>query len=91
MMKKRFLAMLLTIATILSLCTGFASAAGTVDDALGEVKIFNGGYEMNYLAMNGSPKKQSYTYFNFTASDGTLKEVPAYCINPVRLVPGQSA
>ncbi len=96
MMKKRFLAMLLTIATILSLCTGLASAAGTVDDALGEVKIFNGGYEMNYLAMNGSPKKQSYTYFNFTASDGTLKEVPAYCINPTTkgvpqtVLPGES-
>ena len=86
-MKKRLLAMLLAVTTLLSLCTGFASAAGTVEEALGKVEIYNGDYEMNYLAMNGSPKKQSYTYFNFRSDDGSIKEIPAYCINPVRLVP----
>lgn len=82
-MKKRLLAMLLTIATLLSICTGFASAAGsTEEEALGEVNIFNGDYEMYYLSMNGVVRKQSYTYFNYTSADGTVKEIPAYCINP---------
>lgn len=48
-MKRRLLAMLLCIATLLSLCTGFASAASsTVEGALGEVNIFNGGYKLTY-------------------------------------------
>ena len=77
------MAMLLCVATLLSLCTGFASAAsGTIDGALGEVNIFNGDYKMNYLAMNGSPKSQNYTYFNYTSASGAVKEIPAYCINP---------
>lgn len=82
-MKKRFMAVLLCVATLLSLCTDFASAAsGTVDGALGEVNIFNGGYKMNYFSMNGSPKTQNYTYFNYTSASGAVKEIPAYCINP---------
>ena len=51
-MKKRLLAMLLCVATLLSLCTGFASAASsTIEGALGEVNIFNGGYKLTYLSM----------------------------------------
>ena len=43
-MRKRMIAMLLCIATMLSLCTGFASAASsTIAGALGEVNITNGG------------------------------------------------
>ena len=46
--------MLLCIATMLSLCTGFASAASsTIGGALGEVNITNGDYKMSYLSMNG--------------------------------------
>lgn len=82
-MKRRLLAMLLCIATLLSLCTGFASAASsTVEGALGEVNIFNGGYKLTYLSMNGIARTQSYTYFNYTAASGAVKEIPAYCINP---------
>ena len=81
-MRKRLLAMLLVVATMLSLCTGFASAAGTVEEALGEVFIYNGDFPMNYLSMNGSPKSQNYTYFNYTTASGEIKEIPAYCINP---------
>lgn len=82
-MKKRFMAMLLCISTLLSLCTGFASAtSSTPEGALGEVNIINGGYKMNYLSMNGSPKTQNYTYFNYTSASGVVKEIPAYCINP---------
>ena len=48
-MRKRMIAMLLCIATMLSLCTGFASAASsTIAGALGEVNITNGDYKMSY-------------------------------------------
>lgn len=82
-MRKRLIAILLCISTMLSLCTGFASAASsTIDGALGEVNITNGGYKMSYLSMNGVVRSQSYTYFNFKSASGALKEIPAYCINP---------
>ena len=82
-MRKRMIAMLLCIATMLSLCTGFASAASsTIAGALGEVNITNGGYKMSYLSMNGVVRSQSYTYFNFKSASGAIKEIPAYCINP---------
>lgn len=65
-MRKRMIAMLLCIATMLSLCTGFASAASsTIGGALGEVNITNGDYKMSYLSMNGVVRSQSYTYFNY--------------------------
>ena len=47
-MKKRFLSLLLCLVTLLSLCTGFASAASSEEEALGEVNIFNGGTAMSY-------------------------------------------
>lgn len=82
-MRKRLIAILLCISTMLSLCTGFASAAsGTIGGALGEVNITNGGYKMSYLSMNGVVRSQSYTYFNFKSASGAIKEIPAYCINP---------
>ena len=82
-MRKRLTAIFLCISTMLSLCTGFASAASsTIDGALGEVNITNGGYKMSYLSMNGVVRSQSYTYFNFKSSSGAIKEIPAYCINP---------
>ena len=96
-MRKRMIAMLLCIATMLSLCTGFASAASsTIGGALGEVNITNGGYKMSCLSMNGVVRSQSYTYFNFKSASGAIKEIPAYCINPTikgvpqTVGPGQS-
>ena len=66
-MRKRLIAILLCISTMLSLCTGFASAASsTIAGALGEVNITNGGYKMSYLSMNGVVRSQSYTYFNLS-------------------------
>ncbi len=95
-MRKRLIATLLCFATMLSLFTGTALAAGSIDGALGAVNIFNGDYPMNYLAMNGSPKTQNYTYFNLRSDDGSIKEIPAYCINPTTkgvpqtVAPGES-
>lgn len=81
-MKKRLLSLFLAVATILSLCTSFAFAASTEEEALGEVDIYNGGYELAYLSINGAVKKMDYTYFNYVDAKGQMKEVPAYCVNP---------
>ena len=96
MMKKRLIALLLVLATMLGMLPGTALAADTEEEALGEVNIFNGGYEMYYLSMNGCVRKQSYTYFNYVNSKGETKEIPAYCVNPTTkgvpqtVSPGQS-
>lgn len=96
MMKKRLIALLLVLATMLGMLPGIALAADTEEEALGEVNIFNGGYEMYYLSMNGRVRKQSYTYFNYENSKGETKEIPAYCVNPTTkgvpqtVSPGQS-
>ena len=52
-----------------------------------EVNIYSGGYSMNYLAVNGRVQTQSYTYFLYENAAGETQEIPAYCVNPVRLVP----
>ncbi len=81
-MKKRLLSLFLVAATILSMCTGFASAANSEDGALGEVDIYNGGYELSYLCVNGAVKTMKYTYFKHINALGVEKEIPAYCVNP---------
>ena len=81
-MKKRLLAMLLCVATMLSLCTGFASAASSETEALGEIDIYNGGTRMSYLSINGRVRELIYTYYNYVDSNGRQKEIPAYCVNP---------
>lgn len=86
-MTRRLIALLLCIATILSLCTGFVSAANTEEEALGEVDIYNGGTKLSYLSVNGRVQTLIYTYYNYVNSKGQTKEIPAYCVNPVRLVP----
>ena len=95
-MKKRLIALLLVLETMLGMLPSTALAADTEEEALGEVDIFNGGYEMYYLSMNGRVRKQSYTYFNYVDSKGETKEIPAYCVNPTTkgvpqtVSPGQS-
>ncbi len=78
----RLLALLLALATLMSLCTGLASAADSEEEALGAVDIYNGGYELGYLSINGRVQKQRYTYYNYVNSAGQSKEIPAYCVNP---------
>ncbi len=81
-MKKRIISLLLTLITILGLLPTAAFAASTEEAALGEVDIYNGGYELSYLSINGIVRTQKYTYFQYTDAKGVLKEVPAYCVNP---------
>lgn len=86
-MNKRVLSLLLALVTILGILPTAAFAASTEEEALGEVDIYNGGYELSYLSINGRIRTQDYTYFKYEDAKGQLKEVPAYCVNPVRLVP----
>ena len=79
--------MLLAFILILGILPTVASAASTPEEALGEVDIYSGGYSMKYLAVNGKVQTQSYTYFLYENSGGETQEIPAYCVNPVRLVP----
>ena len=81
-MKRRLISFLLVLATVLGLFPAVALAASTEEEALGAIDIYNGGSEFSYLAINGRVKSQKYTYYNYVSSDGTVKEIPAYCVNP---------
>ncbi len=81
-MKKRVMCMLLTVVMMLGMFPGTAFAAGSVEEALGEVDIYNGGVHMSYLSINGRVREQIYTYYNYVDRNGVTKEIPAYCVNP---------
>ena len=81
-MKRRLLSLFLAFVTILSLLPTAAFAASSEEDALGEVDIYNGDYELGYLAINGAVKKQTYTYFLYESNDGNNKGVPSLLRQP---------
>lgn len=81
-MKKRLISMLLALLVVMGLLPTAAFAASTPEEALGEVQIYNGGYKMSYLSINGRIREQIYTYYNFDNGSGTVREIPAYCVNP---------
>ena len=93
---KKLLSLFLAFVIALGLLPTAAFAADSVEAALGEVNIYNGEYELGYLSINGAVKKQIYTYFLYEANDGTIKESPAYCVNPTTpgvpqtVAPGES-
>ena len=93
---KKLLSMFLACVLLLGVLPSPAWAADSIEAALGEVDIYNGGYEMGYLSINGAVKKQDYTYFMYKSNDGTTKEIPAYCVNPYlkgvpqKVAPGES-
>ena len=81
-MKRRIIALLLALMTVLGVFPVTALAAATVPDALGEVDIYHSGEKMDYLSINGQARSQTYTYYNYKAPDGSTKQIPAYCVNP---------
>ena len=81
-MIRRLLSLFLAFVTILSLLPTAAFAASSEEDALGEVDIYNGDYELGYLAINGTVRKQKYTYFLYESNDGSTKESPAFLFEP---------
>ena len=60
---KKLLSLFLVLVTLLGILPTAAFAADSEEEALGEVNIYNGEYELGYLSINGSVRKQIYTYF----------------------------
>ena len=81
-MKKRLISMLLLVVTVLGMLPATALAAGSEEEALGEVNIYNGEQKLSYLSINGRIRELIYTYFDYVDSNGRTKEIPAYCVNP---------
>ena len=81
-MKKRVMCMLLAVVMMLGMFPGTAFAADSVEEALGEVDIYNGGQKLSYLSINGRVRELIYTYYNYVDRNGNTKEIPAYCVNP---------
>ena len=65
-MKQRILSFFLALLTLFGLFSTAAFAADTPEAALGEVNIYNGEHELDYLSINGAVKKQVYTYFSMS-------------------------
>ena len=81
-MKKRFLSILLAMVMAFSILPTASLAVGSVEEALGEIDIYNGGQELSYLMINGRVRTLIYTYYNYVNAKGEIKEIPAYCVNP---------
>lgn len=81
-MFKKSLSLLIAFIMLISSFPLTAFASQSEEDALGEIGIVNGGYEMKYLKINGNISGMKYTYFNYTNITGTTKPIPAYCVNP---------
>ena len=79
---KKLLSLFLACVLLLGILPSAAFAAESEEAALGEVNIYNGDYELAYLSINGRIRSQKYTYFKYEANNGTIKEAPAYCVNP---------
>lgn len=93
---KKLLSLFLACVLLLGILPTSAGATDSIEAALGEVDIYNGGHELGYLSINGAVKKQDYTYFLYKGNDGVTREIPAYCVNPTTIgvpkvvEPGQS-
>lgn len=81
-MKRRLIALLLVLATVLSMFPATALAASSEEEALGEVNIYHSGEKVSYLSINGRVREQTYTYYNYVDDSGSTKQIPAYCVNP---------
>ena len=81
-MKRKILALLLVLVTVLGMVPAPAMAASSEEEALGEIDIYSDGTTLDYLSINGAARSQKYTYYNFTDKDGKNNEIPCYCINP---------
>ena len=66
----------------LSILPTTSLAASSVEEALGEIDIYNGGTELSYLMINGRVRTLIYTYYNYVNAKGETREIPAYCVNP---------
>lgn len=81
-MKKRLLSILLAMVMAFSILPTASLAAGSVEEALGEIGIYNGGEKLSYLMINGRVRTLIYTYYNYVNVNCETREIPAYCVNP---------
>ena len=81
-MIKRLLSLLLAVSMLTALFVSPAQAAGSEEEALGEVDIYNSGTSRTYLSIHGRIQDLNYTYYNYVSPTGTVREIPAYCVNP---------
>ena len=81
-MKKRLITMLVALIVAIGILPTGAFAASSVEEALGEIDIYNGGQELSYLSINGRVRTLIYTYYNYDNGSGVIREIPAYCVNP---------
>ena len=79
---KKVITILMLMCFCLNLMPNVSFAAESLDEALGEVSIYNGGSELKYLSVNGAVRPMTYVYFNYVNRLGQTKEIPAYCVNP---------
>ena len=81
-MKRRILALLLVLVTVLGMFPATAQAASSEEEALGEIDIYSDGTALDYLSINGAARTQKYTYYNYKDQTGATNEIPCYCVNP---------
>lgn len=81
-MKKSIISVLLVLVMLFGMLPTAAFAADSVEEALGEIDIYNGGVTMSYLSINGRNRELIYTYYNYIDRNGQTREIPAYCVNP---------
>ena len=61
-----------TFVMMLGMFPGTALAAGSVEEALGEVNIYNGEQKLSYLSINGRVRELIYTYYNYVDRSGQI-------------------
>ena len=81
-MKRKMIALLLTLVTVLGMLPVTAQAASSEEEALGEINIYSDGTSLDYLSINGAARTQKYTYYNYVDKEGATNEIPCYCVNP---------
>lgn len=79
---KQNVSLFLVIAFILGLIPPPIARANTIPDALNDVSIYAKDEKLTWLRMNGSTITHEYTYYNYRRDDGSVTEIPAYCVNP---------
>lgn len=79
---KKVITILMLLCFCLNIMPNASFAAESLDEALGEVSIYNGGSELKYLTVSGAVRPMTYVYFNYVNRLGQTKEIPAYCVNP---------
>ena len=79
---KKLLSLFLAGILLLGILPTSAFAADSVEEALGEIQIFNGGESLSCLAVNGRVQTFNYVYYNYPSAQGYTREIPSYCVNP---------